>query len=135
MAKSISRTVHYKRASDLLGLYVGQSEKNIARAFHEASAEGAILFLDEADSFFRDREDAFHSWEVTIPNEFLTQVENFSGLIVCCTNRLSSLEPAVFAISLEGGVSAAHAGGKGPPFPEILWQGRGASPGWDPPET
>ena len=95
MAESISKTVHHKRASNLLGIYVGQSEKNIARAFHEASAEGAILFLDEADGFFRDREHAFQSWEVTVPNEFLTQMESFDGLVVCCTNRLLSLDPAV----------------------------------------
>lgn len=36
-----------KRASDLIDMYVGETEKNIARAFWEAEADGALLLIDE----------------------------------------------------------------------------------------
>ena len=39
-----------KRASDLLGMYVGETEKNIANAFEEAKEDEALLIFDEADS-------------------------------------------------------------------------------------
>lgn len=44
-----------------MNCYVGESEKNISRAFSEAEASGDILIFDEADSFFSDRENANYS--------------------------------------------------------------------------
>ena len=75
IAEKINKKILLKRASDILGPYVGQSEQNIAEAFAEAEAGGDILLFDEADSFFSDRQDAAHSWERTLVNEFLTQME------------------------------------------------------------
>lgn len=83
-----------KRASDLMGMYVGQTEKNIANAFAEARERGAILVFDEADSFLRNREGAHHSWEVSAVNEMLTQMENADIPFICTTNLMSSLDPA-----------------------------------------
>jgi len=83
-----------RRASDLLDKYVGGTEEKIAAAFHEAEREGAFLLIDEADSFLRDRGMAAHSWEVTQVNEFLTQMEGYSGLLACCTNFMANLDAA-----------------------------------------
>ena len=83
-----------KRASDLLNLYVGETEKNIKEAFDEAERQKAILFIDEADSFFVDRTRAFRSWEVTQTNELLTQMEGHNGILICCTNLLHNLDKA-----------------------------------------
>ncbi|MBD5391606.1 AAA family ATPase, partial [bacterium] len=55
LGEMLGMPVLKKRASDLMGMYVGQTEKNIARAFAEARDTGAILVFDEADSFLRDR--------------------------------------------------------------------------------
>ncbi len=38
-----------KKASDLLDMYVGNTEKRIAKAFEEAADCGAMLIMDEAD--------------------------------------------------------------------------------------
>ena len=85
-----------KRASDLLDMYVGQTEKHIAAMFREAHEEGAILLLDEADSFLRDRRDAVQSWEVTQVNELLVQMEAFEGIFFCSTNLIDDFDRAAF---------------------------------------
>ena len=83
-----------KRASDLLSMYVGQAEKNIARSFREAEQEGALMMIDEVDSFLQDRRNAQRSWEVTAVNEMLTQIESFSGVFVASTNLVKGLDQA-----------------------------------------
>ncbi|MCF8000170.1 MAG: AAA family ATPase [Methylovulum sp.] len=83
-----------KKASDLLGMYVGQSEKNIARMFRDAKNQGCILLLDEADSLLSDRRDAHHRWEVSQVNEMLTQMEQFNGIFICTTNLFEKLDAA-----------------------------------------
>ena len=85
-----------KRASDLLGKFVGESEANIARMFREAREAKAVLLLDEADSFLRSRRFAERHREVTQVNELLVQMESFDGLFVCCTNLIDDLDEAVF---------------------------------------
>ena len=83
-----------RRASNLLSCWVGETEKNIRDSFEEAEREKAILFIDEADSFFIDRSSAYRSWEVTQTNELLTQMENHRGILICCTNLLDNLDRA-----------------------------------------
>ena len=83
-----------KRASDLLDCFVGETEKRIARAFRSAETEGALLLIDEVDSFLQDRRQAQRSWEVTAVNELLTQMESFSGLFIASTNLMRGLDQA-----------------------------------------
>lgn len=94
LAKSLGIEVLQKRSSDLQSMWVGQTEKNIARSFKEAENKRAIFFLDEADSFFRARELAHHSWEGSQTNEFLTWMENFRGIFIASTNFLKDFDPA-----------------------------------------
>lgn len=94
VAKTLNKTLIVKRASDLLGSYVGMTEKHIASMFKQAQQEGAVLLLDEADSFLRDRQGAQHSWEVTQVNEMLTQMENYDGIFICSTNLVDNLDAA-----------------------------------------
>jgi SpoVK/Ycf46/Vps4 family AAA+-type ATPase len=96
LADRLGRPLLVRRASDLLDCWVGNTEKNIARMFREARAEGAVLLLDEADSFLRERGGAVRSWEVTQVNELLTQMESFDGLFVCSTNLVDWLDAASF---------------------------------------
>lgn len=84
-----------KRCSDLLGSFVGQTERLIAEAFEEAEATDSILLFDEADSFFADRTKANQQWERTQVNEFLTQMEEFSGICICTTNLRKIMDPAM----------------------------------------
>jgi SpoVK/Ycf46/Vps4 family AAA+-type ATPase len=94
LAESIGVPVHSVRASDLLGPYVGMSERAIAQAFAQARTDGALLLIDEADSFLQERRKAERSWEVTLVNEMLTQVESFVGLLVVSTNLIDGFDQA-----------------------------------------
>jgi SpoVK/Ycf46/Vps4 family AAA+-type ATPase len=94
IAKILGRECHIKRASDLLSPYVGASEQNIAGAFREAEADGAILIIDEADSFLYSREIVVRSWENTLVNEFLTTLETCRGFCICTTNRIENMDAA-----------------------------------------
>ncbi|WP_415392475.1 ATP-binding protein [Paracoccus sp. SJTW-4] len=76
LARQLGLPVIEKRASDLLSMWVGGTEKAIARAFADAQAEGALLIFDEADSMLADRRNAGHQWEVSQVNEMLTWLES-----------------------------------------------------------
>lgn len=113
--EAIGRDVHVHRASDLLSRWLGGTEKNLAAMFERARDEGAVLLLDEADSFLNDRAQAVRSWEVTQVNELLVQIEAFEGVLFCATNRLGALDPAAlrrFALKI----------GFAPPDPDQRWR-------------
>ena len=94
VARRLEQPLLIKRASDLLGAFVGQTEQAIAAMFAEARADQAILLLDEADSFLRSRAAAQQGWEVTQVNELLTQMEAFDGIFICTTNLVEQLDTA-----------------------------------------
>jgi len=95
LARQVGMSLRTLRASDLLGCYVGETEKKIAEAFDKAKKNGEMLFLDEIDSFLQDRTGASHSWEVTQVNELLQQMEDFGGVMVGATNFADNLDKAV----------------------------------------
>jgi transitional endoplasmic reticulum ATPase len=104
LAELLGRPLRAVRASDLLDCWLGETEKNLANVFRSASAENSLLFVDEADSFLRDRRLATKSWEVTQVNELLVQMEAFQGIFVCATNQVEALDHASlrrFALKIE----------------------------------
>ncbi len=106
LGKTLDRNVVVVKGSDILGMYVGETEQNIAIAFRRAEAEHAILFFDEVDGLLQDRSGASHSWEITQVNELLQQMENFDGVMIAATNFSKNLDTAVmrrFTFKLEFG--------------------------------
>ncbi len=95
ISEQTNKPIVLKRCSDILGQYVGMSEMNVRDAFREAEQEDGILLFDEADSFLSDRASAHHSWERTLVNEFLTQMEEYNGILICTTNLREILDPAM----------------------------------------
>jgi len=96
VARRTNRRLMTKRASDLLCMWVGETEKCTRKIFEQAERESAILFLDEVDSLLWNRESARHSWEVSQVNELLTSMESFTGLLICATNFKQILDNASF---------------------------------------
>lgn len=94
LATQLDAPLHAKRVSDIVSPYVGQTERNLAHAFREAEADGAVLLLDEVDSFLQDRTRAQRSWEVTAVNEMLTQMEAYDGVFIASTNLMDGLDQA-----------------------------------------
>ena len=94
IAHALQRPLVAKRASDLVSKYVGETEQNLARMFDEAQREGAVLLLDEADSYLRSRQRAERNYEVTEVNEMLQGMERFAGIFICTTNLMDSIDQA-----------------------------------------
>lgn len=94
LAEYLDKPLVSRKGSDLLGMYVGQTEQNIAAMFEQAEEEGAVLLLDEGDSFLMGRTGAHNHWEVTLVNELLTQMEQFEGIFVISTNLMDNLDAA-----------------------------------------
>jgi SpoVK/Ycf46/Vps4 family AAA+-type ATPase len=94
IAREVEQPLHIRRASDLLDPYVGGTESRLRDAFEQARDENALLLIDEADSFLRDRSGAHQQWEVTQVNELLTQMESFNGNFIASTNLADTLDAA-----------------------------------------
>ncbi len=54
LAGRLGLEVTQKRASDLLSMWAGESEKQIAEAFATARAQNSMLIIDEADSLLSE---------------------------------------------------------------------------------
>ena len=91
----LDREIIVKRASNILGCHVGESEHNVSAMFREAERSDAILFIDEADSFFENRGNAKNHWEVTLVNEFICQMDSFNGMLIAATNYENVLDWAI----------------------------------------
>ena len=79
------------------GKYIGETEKNLDRAFAAAESAGAVLFFDEADALFgkrtdvRDSHDRFANIKIS---HLLQRLESFDGLAILTTNRKQNIDPA-----------------------------------------
>ncbi len=66
--------------SDILNMWVGESERNLASLFLKARSERpAVLFFDELDALAYSRSKANSDHTRTTVNEFLSQLEGSSG--------------------------------------------------------
>lgn len=94
LARTLDRPLLIKGVAELQSPYLGEMEQKLAGAFREAAREGAVLQIDEVDSFLRDRRGTRQSWEVIQVNEFLTRLERFPGVFVATTNLMDTLDAA-----------------------------------------
>ena len=106
LAERMGLEVMQKRASDLMSMWVGETEQQIAAAFAEARDTGSFLVFDEAESLLADRRSARQGWEVSQVNEMLTWMESHPLPFACTTNFAEHLDPAtlrrfVFKVALD----------------------------------
>ncbi len=96
VARTLGRPLTHVRASDLLDPFVGVTERKMAEMFTRAREDGAVLLLDEADSFFSSRQGAMRNWEVSHTNELLMQTEAADCIFLCTTNLVERIDEAAF---------------------------------------
>lgn len=94
LGNCIGLEIVQKRASDLLSMWVGETEKQIAEAFADAREQEQFLVFDEADSLLADRRFAHRNWEISQVNEMLTWMESHPLPFACTTNYDEHLDPA-----------------------------------------
>ncbi len=77
--------------------YVGETEQRLDQLFEEAEGFRAVLFLDEADSFFGSRTDISDSndrYANLETNYLLQRIEQFEGIVVLATNLKKNIDEA-----------------------------------------
>jgi SpoVK/Ycf46/Vps4 family AAA+-type ATPase len=83
--------------SAVVDKYIGETEKNLERVFHEAESHNVVLFFDEADALFgsrsevKDARDRYANQEVSY---LLQRMEHFDGITVLATNLRGNLDAA-----------------------------------------
>lgn len=92
VAKKADMPILAKKASDLVSCYMGETERNIAKAFRQAECDNALLLIDEVDSFLSDRRNHQRVWETSQVNELLVQMEQFNGIFIAATNLIDNLD-------------------------------------------
>lgn len=95
LANTVDRELITISASSWMSPFVGETEHRIRMSFDEAHAAHAVLFIDEADTFLRDRALASRSWESSRVNELLKCLEQARGIVMFATNSFDALDPAV----------------------------------------
>lgn len=86
--------------SDVLDMWIGQSEKNLHAIFEQARAnQPCVLFFDEVDALGANRTDMLKSGGRQIINQFLSELDgvkssNDGVLILAATNAPWHLDPA-----------------------------------------
>jgi SpoVK/Ycf46/Vps4 family AAA+-type ATPase len=86
--------------SDVLDMWIGQSEKNLHGIFEQARAHRpCVLFFDEVDALGANRTDMLKSGGRQIINQFLSELDGVAAsnegvLILAATNAPWHLDPA-----------------------------------------
>lgn len=98
VAKALGRKVYRISYSELESKYVGETPKNIRRAFECAARDNAVLIFDEADSFLGKRltsvtQSADYGVNIT-RSVLLMELEKFDGIVVFTTNLISNYDTA-----------------------------------------
>ncbi len=98
LAGTLERPFIHIGIAELESKYVGETAKNIALAFQQAEAEGALLFFDEADTLLGTR---LSSVTQGIDNEInamrstlLIELERCQGVVVFATNFAKNYDNA-----------------------------------------
>lgn len=98
VAKALGKKVYHINYSELESKYVGETPKNIRKAFECATKDDAVLIFDEADSFLGKRlssvtQSADYGVNIT-RSVLLMELEKFSGVVVFTTNLISNYDEA-----------------------------------------
>ena len=97
IAAELGVPVYRVDLSQVIGKFIGETEKNLNRVFGAAESANAILFFDEADALFgkrtgvNDAHDRYANIEVS---DLLDQMERFNGLAILASNLRSNIDEA-----------------------------------------
>ena len=83
--------------SAVVSKYIGETEKNLDRIFHEGQTSNSILFFDEADALFgkrsevRDSHDRYANVEIAY---LLQKMDEYDGIVILATNLKKNMDDA-----------------------------------------
>jgi SpoVK/Ycf46/Vps4 family AAA+-type ATPase len=97
VAGKLGVPLHRVDLSSVVSKYIGETEKNLARVFDEATMNDVVLLLDEADSLLgirsevKDSHDRYANLET---KALVERLETHAGVVILCSNLKSNLDPA-----------------------------------------
>jgi hypothetical protein len=97
IAKALSLDLHRVELAATVSKYIGETEKNLDRAFDTARAANAILFIDEADALFGKRSEVkdAHDRYANVETAYLLQkMEDHDGVVILATNLANNIDNA-----------------------------------------
>ncbi|KAM0943179.1 putative AAA+ ATPase domain, ATPase, AAA-type, core [Dioscorea sansibarensis] len=103
IAKEAGVPLLYVPLEVIMSKYYGESERLLGTVFSLANelATGAIVFLDEVDSFAVARDDEMHEATRRLLSVILRQIDGFEQdknvVVIAATNRKNDLDPALIS--------------------------------------
>ena len=108
IAKHLDRRLIIMNLSAIVSSKLGETAKNVATLFKEASYHDAVLFLDELDTIgtMRDYDNKDNSEMKRVVNAILQLIDDFpkKSILIAATNRVNMLDEALlrrFELRLE----------------------------------
>ena len=98
IAHSLNKKIILINYADIESKYVGDTPKNLTKAFQAAIETDSILFFDEADAILSRRVTNMSNATDTSVNQtrsvMLTLLNDYQGVILFATNYISNYDPA-----------------------------------------
>ena len=98
IAKHLGRKILAVNYADIESKYVGETPKNIRKAFEAAAATNSILFFDEADAILSKRVTNMSSATDVSVNQtrsvMLMVMNDYQDFVIFATNFISNFDPA-----------------------------------------
>lgn len=97
VARELGLELHRVELAAVMSKYIGETEKNLDRAFAAARRANAILFIDEADALLgkrsevKDAHDRYANVEVAF---LLQKMEDHDGVVIVATNLAHNIDAA-----------------------------------------
>ncbi len=97
VARELGLDLHRVELSSVMSKYIGETEKNLERAFAAARRANAILFIDEADALLgkrsevKDAHDRYANVEIAY---LLQKMEDHDGIVIVATNLAQNIDAA-----------------------------------------
>ena len=97
VARELGLELHRVELAAVMSKYIGETEKNLDRAFAAARRANAILFIDEADALLgkraetKDAHDRYANVEVAF---LLQKMEDHDGVVIIATNLAHNIDAA-----------------------------------------
>ena len=97
IARTLSLDLHRIELAAVISKYIGETEKNLDRAFETARRTNSVLFIDEADALLGKRSEVkdAHDRYANVETAYLLQkMEDSDGVVILATNLPANLDEA-----------------------------------------
>lgn len=97
IAGELKLPLYQVNLSNVVDKYIGETEKNLEKAFEYAEKTNSVLFFDEADALFGTRSEVHDSKDKYANTEvayLLQRIEAYDGIVILATNIKSNIDPA-----------------------------------------